>query len=75
MVLQVVLDPPQLLQEQVDVDHVGKDEQPGHRREQFLDALTMFPRFTELQGSLANSLAAALITSPAPRTSSTAPNI
>ena len=29
-VLDVVLDPAKLLEEQVDVDHVGQDEKPGH---------------------------------------------
>ena len=30
-VLQVVLDPLQLLEQQVHVDHVGQDEQASHR--------------------------------------------
>ena len=29
-VLDVVLDPAELLEEQVNVDHVGQDEKPGH---------------------------------------------
>ena len=33
-VLDVVLDPAELLEEEVDVDHVGQDEKPGHRRQQ-----------------------------------------
>ena len=37
----------------------------------FLEALTMLPLFTELQGSLANSLAVTPMTCPVPLTSST----
>ena len=29
-VLDVILDPAELLEEQVNVDHVGQDEKPGH---------------------------------------------
>ena len=41
----------------------------------FLEALTMLPLFTELQGSFANSLAVVDMVSPVPLTSSTQTSI